>query len=79
MTTSNGFYRTSNFEEAIFLRNSGIIYVRTEWPTPQRAFFIFKQPPGEVLSAWASGDDRNVRITMLNAEFLRDELRSSRS
>jgi len=68
-------YRTSDFQEAIFLRKSGIPYLRTEWVTTQRAVFIFRQPSEEVLSAWAKGDDGGVRIIADAMDFLRSELR----
>jgi hypothetical protein len=72
---SNGFYRTTDFREAIYLRKSGIIYVSTSWPTPQQAVFCFKKPSDEVLSAWQRGDDDGVRATLDAADFFRDELR----
>ena len=73
--TNNGTYSTSDFKEAIFLRRSGIIFIRTDWPTPQQAFFVFKKPTDDVLSAWARGDDGGVRVILDAADFLRDELR----
>ena len=71
---SNGFYRTSNFQEAIYLRIIGTPFVSTEWPTPQQAVFVFKKPPDIILSAWATGDDKGVRIILGAADFFRDEL-----
>ena len=76
--TTNGFYRTSDFEEAIFLRVSAVVFVRTEWPTPQRAVFVFKTPPDDILTAWATGNDKGVRIILDAAAFFRTELRETR-
>jgi len=76
--TSNGNYRTSDFQEAIYLRKAGVIYISTEWPTDRQAFFIFRRPPDEVLSAWQRGDDGGVRAVLNAADFFRDELRKSR-
>ena len=73
--TSTGNYRTSDFQEAIYLRKSGIIYITTEWPTERQAFFVFKQPTDEILAAWQRGDDGGVRAVMNAADFFRDELR----
>lgn len=72
---TNGKYRTSDFQEAIYLYKSGIIYLTTEWTNPQRATFVFKIPPDAILSAWQRGDDGGVRATLDAAEFLRKELR----
>lgn len=72
---SNETYSTTNFQEAIFLRKSGIIFLRTEWPTPQQAVFIFKKPPDEILASWITGDDSGVRAILGAADFFRDELR----
>jgi len=71
---TNETYPTTNFKEAIYLRISGIIFVRIEWPTPQQAVFVFKIPPDAILSAWAKGEDKGVRATLDAADFLRDEL-----
>ena len=69
------FYRTSDFHEAIFLRVSGVQYLTTEWPPNERqAVFIFRQPPEGLIPAFAAGQDKNVRIVLDAAEFLRDEL-----
>jgi hypothetical protein len=75
MVEQNGIYKTSDFQEAIYLRVSGIIFISTEWPTPQQAFFVFKKPPDTVLSAWATGADKGVRVVLDAADFFRDELR----
>ena len=75
MVETNGTYKTADFQEAIYLRVSGVIYVGTEWPTPQQAFFVFKKPPDATLSAWATGQDKGVRIVLDAADFFRDELR----
>ena len=71
----NEIYSTISFQEAIFLRKSGIIFLRLEWTSPQQALFIFKKPPDDVLSAWARGDDGGVRAILGAADFFRDELR----
>ena len=71
----NEFYKTSDFQEAIFLRVSGVIFVTTEWPTPQQAFFVFKKPADTLLSEWATGKDKGVRIVLDAADFFRDEIR----
>lgn len=76
--TSDSHYRTSDFQEAIYLRKSGILFIKTEWPTPQQAVFVFKKPPDEILSAWQTGDDGGVRAVMNAADFFRDELRRTR-
>ena len=73
--TSNGNYRTSDFQEAIYLRKSGILYIATEWPTERQASFVFKKPPDETLAAWQRGDDGGVRAVLNAADFFRDELR----
>jgi hypothetical protein len=75
MTASNGTYETSDFAEAVFLRKAGAIYLRTAWPTPKRAFFVFKRPPDEVLSAWGRGDDAGVRAILDASDFFHGELR----
>ena len=72
---NNETYSTISFQEAIFLRKSGILYLRTEWLTPQQAIFVFKKPPDEILAAWARGDDNGVRAVLGAADFFRDELR----
>ena len=74
MATSNE-YSTTDFQEAIYLRKSGILYLRTEWPTPQQAFFVFKKPSDDILVNWQIGNDGGVRIIMDAADFFRDELR----
>ena len=73
--TSNGFYRTSDFRESVYLRKTGVLYVRTEWPTPQQAVFVFKRPTDSVISAWQRGDDDGVRATLDAADFFRDEIK----
>jgi len=73
--TSNGTYKTTNFQEAIYLRKAGIIFIETQWSSPQQALFVFKQPPDAILSAWQSGDDGGVRAILSGADFFRDELR----
>lgn len=70
-------YKTSDFQEAIYLRKSGIIFLNTEWPTPQRAMFVFKRPSDEVLAAWQIGDDGGVRVILDAADFFRSELRGA--
>ena len=76
--TSDSYHRTSDFQEAIYLRKCGIIYIATEWPTERQAVFVFRQPPDEILSAWQTGNDGGVRAVMNAADFFRDELRRSR-
>lgn len=71
-------YETSDFPEAIYLRKSGITFIGVNWLSPQRAVFIFKNPPEEVMSAWAKGEDGGVRVTLAAADFLRDVLRRDR-
>ncbi len=73
--TTDGTYSTTDFQEAIYLRKSGIIFLCLEWPTPQRALFVFKKPPDEVLAAWQRGDDGGTRAVLDAAEFFRDVLR----
>lgn len=68
-------YKTSDFQEAIYLRISGVLFLTTEWPTPQRAFFVFKKPPDEILTAWQTGNDGGVRVILDAADFFRTELR----
>jgi len=75
MMEENGTYRTPDFQTAIYLRISGVIYIGIEWPTPQQAFFVFQKPPDTILSAWATGQDKGVRIVLDAADFFRDELR----
>ena len=72
---TNETYQTTNFQEAIYLRKAGVIFIRTEWTTPQQAVFVFKKPPDDILSAWARGDDGGVRAILGAADFFRDELR----
>ena len=72
---SNGDYKTSDFQEAIYLRKSGILFLRTEWPTPQQAFFVFEKPPTSIMRDWQTGNDGGVRIILDAADFFRDELR----
>ena len=67
--------RTSDFQEAIYLRKAGILFLRTEWPTPQQAFFVFKKPPDQVLIDWQTGNDGGVRVVMDAADFFRGELK----
>ena len=73
--TTNGEYPTTDFQEAIYLRKSGILFLRTEWPTPQQAIFVFKKPSDDILVNWQTGNDGGVRIVMDAADFFRDELR----
>lgn len=68
-------YQTSNFQEAIYLRFSGVIFIETTWPTPQQAVFVFKKPSDEILAAWGKGEDSGVRAILSAADFFRDELR----
>lgn len=68
-------YRTSDFQEAIYLRKSGVLFSRTEWLTPQQAVFVFKRPSDDVLINWQTGNDGGVRVVLDNADFFRDELR----
>ena len=76
---SDNHYQTTDILEAAFLRAKGILYISTEWPTPQQAIFIFKKPPDELLSAWLRGDDSvNVRAFDRAMNFFRDELRRTR-
>jgi hypothetical protein len=72
---SNEIYRTTDFQEAIYLRKSGILFIKTEWTTPQQAVFVFKKPPDDVLVNWQTGEDGGVRVVMDAADFFRDELR----
>jgi hypothetical protein len=67
-------YSTQDFKEAIYLYKSGVIFVSIEWDDPQRASFVFKQPPDEILSSWQRGDDAGVRPILDAAEFLRRKL-----
>jgi hypothetical protein len=67
-------HRTTDFQEAIYLRKSGILFIRTEWPTPQQAVFIFRKPPDDILVNWQTGQDGGVRVVMDAADFFRDEL-----
>jgi len=71
----NSTYQTTDFQEAIYLRKSGILFIKTEWPTPQQAVFVFKKPPDDILVAWQTGDDGGVRVVMDAADFFRSELR----
>lgn len=73
--TSNDTHKTSDFQEAIYLRKSGILFIKTEWPTPQQAVFVFRKPDDEILINWQMGNDGGVRVVMDNADFFRDELR----
>ena len=74
MTTSDNYHRTTDFQEAIYLRQAGIIFVTTEWQNPRQATFVFKKPPDEILSAWQRGNDNGVRAILDAADFFRDEL-----
>jgi len=74
MTTRDKLYRTTDFQEAIYLRQVGIIFVTTEWLTSKQAIFVFKKPPDDILSAWQRGDDNGVRAILDAADFFRDEL-----
>lgn len=69
---NNNHYRTSDFREAVFLRTRGVPYLTIEWPTPQRAFFVFEKPPEGTVESWASGSDGGVRATLEAADFFRD-------
>ncbi len=72
-------YPTTEILEAAFLRAKGIIYIATEWPTPQQAIFVFRKPPDEILSAWQRGDDTVSTHALDRAmNFFRDELRNTR-
>lgn len=75
---NNGLFSTSDFQQAIFLRYAGVIYVSTSWDG-RRAVFHFKKPPDDVLAAWQRGDDRGVRAILDAADFFRDELHRPRS
>lgn len=68
-------YSTPDFQEAIYLRKAGVLFLRTEWPTPQQAIFVFKKPSDTVLINWQTGNDGGVRVVMDTADFFRDELR----
>ena len=58
----DGTYQTSDFQEAIYLYKSGIIFQSVIWDDPRRATFVFKQPSDEILSAWQCGEDGGVRV-----------------
>jgi hypothetical protein len=73
MSESNGTYSTSDFREAVYLRKSGVIFLKIEWPS-KRALFVFKRPPDEILAAWARGEDGGVRAILDAADFCRSEL-----
>lgn len=75
MSQSNGYYPTTNFREAIFLRISGVIFVKTEYAPTGQATFFFKQPADLLLSAWGRGDDAGVRVILDGADFFRDEIK----
>lgn len=78
MVTANGEYPTTDFKEAVYLRKSGVLFLRTEWLTPQQATFFFKMPSDDIKIAWQTGNDGGVQ-TILNAvDFFRDELNRSR-
>lgn len=76
--TENSTYPTVDFQEAIYLRMSGVLFIRTEWPTPQQAVFVFQKPNDELLINWQTGNDSGVRIVMDAADFFRTELRRRR-
>lgn len=73
--TQNSTHRTTDFQEAIYLRKTGILFLRTEWPTAQQAVFVFNKPTDDVLIAWHTGNDGGVRVVMDAADFFRDELK----
>ena len=72
--TPSDIYETTDFKEATYLRKCGVIFLKTEWPTPRQAVFVFKKPSDEILSDWAKGDDGGVRAILDAADFFRDEL-----
>lgn len=73
---SNDLFRTSEFLFACFLYAKGVPFLRTEWPTSQQAFFVFKQPPGDLLLAWQTALDSVSARALYDAQnFFRDELR----
>lgn len=75
MIGSNGYYHTSNFREAIYLRSAGVIFVRTDYLPSGQCEFYFKQPDDKILSAWAQGNDNGVRVILDAADFFRDEIK----
>lgn len=76
---SNTTFNTTEFLFAAFLRAKGIIYLRTEWCTPQQATFVFKYPPEELLIAWQKADDTvSARALYGSLNFFRDEMRKER-
>ena len=78
MVATNGEHSTPDFKEAIYLRVSGVLFLRTEWPTPQQAFFVFKTPSDDIKINWQTGKDSSVRVVMDAADFFRDELNRNR-
>ena len=73
-TIADNLYKTTDFQEAIYLRQCGIIFVTTEWFTTKQATFVFKKPPDDILAAWQRGNDNGVRAILDAADFFRDEL-----
>lgn len=82
-TNSNGYYKTNNFREAVYLRSVGVLYIKTEWTIQpdikniprDTALFVFKTPSDEVRSAWLRGEDNGVRAILDAADFFRDEIK----
>ena len=73
---SNTILTTTEFLFAAFLRAKGILYIRTEWHTPQQATFVFKRPPDDLLIAWQKADDAVSARALYDAlNFFRDEMR----
>lgn len=79
-TPNNHFFETSDFLFAAFLIARGILYFSISWPTPQRAVFIFRQPPEDLIIAWQKADDSvSTRALQDSMNFLRDELRKDKA
>ena len=70
----NGNFGTSDFQQAIFLYVSGVIFVGIDWTDPQRATFRFKTPPDDILAAWQRGEDLGVRTILDARDLMRRKL-----
>ena len=78
MTSDNlkALLETTEFLFAAFLRAKGILFIRTEWRTPQQATFIFQSVSDDLLVAWQKADDGvSARALYDSLNFFRDEMR----
>jgi hypothetical protein len=79
MAANNHSYETPDFNLAVFLHSKNVTFRCLQWPTPQRAVFVFDEPPSDVLLAWMKDEGVFVRKYMDSRNYLRDVLEGKRN